>query len=406
MAKILVVDDDLSIRELLEIMLVREGYEVFLASGGREALGIIAQINLDLVITDIRMQDVDGIEVLKSVKASNPDTVVILISAFATVETAVVAMKEGAYDFIPKPFQIEEIKTVIRTALDHRTPEAERRVLEKKVKEGRHFGNLVGNSVEMQKVYDLIRKAAQTTTNILISGESGTGKELVARAVHEYSPRAELSFVAINCGGMPEQLIESELFGHRKGAFTGATTDKQGLIDMAHQGTLFLDEIGELSLPMQVKLLRVLQDKTYRPVGSTQERQVDARFIAATNKDLEREVIDGRFREDLYYRLNVINIHMPPLRARKGDIPLLAQFFLEKYSKTMGKDVRKISAYGLDVLGRYDFPGNVRELENIVERSVALEESSIVLPESLTLATYQATATTGCRPGFVRQPIR
>ncbi|MDY6850646.1 MAG: sigma-54 dependent transcriptional regulator, partial [Thermodesulfobacteriota bacterium] len=303
MERLLVVDDDLSLREFLELMLTREDYDVQVASGGREALDMAAQTRFDLVITDIRMEKVDGIAVLKGIKALNPETAVILISAFATAETAVVAMKEGAFDFIPKPFRIEELRSVIRSALVHRTPEAERLILEEKVKEGCHFGSLVGLSPAMLKVYDLVKRAAQTPTNILISGESGTGKELVARAIHDNSPRAEEKFVPINCGGMPEQLIESELFGHRKGAFTGAVADKPGLFETAHKGTIFLDEIAELSLPMQVKLLRVAQDKTYRAVGGTSERVVDVRFIAATNKDLEAEVMAGRFREDLYYRL-------------------------------------------------------------------------------------------------------
>ena len=389
MARVLVVDDDLSMREFLDLMLSREGYDVVLASDGQAALELVAQNKYELVITDIRMKDVDGIAVLKGVKAVHSDTVVILISAFATVETAVVAMKEGAYDFIPKPFRIEDMKAVIRGALSHRSPEDERKKLEEKVKEGCHFGSLVGLSTPMLQVYELIRRASQTDTNILISGESGTGKELVARAVHDNSPRSHERFVAINCGGMPEPLIESELFGYRKGAFTGANMDKPGLFELAHRGTIFLDELGELTMSMQVKLLRVAQDKTYRAVGDTTEHLLDIRFIAATNKELETEVINGRFREDLYYRMNVINIHMPPLRDRKDDIPLLAQYFLEKYSRAQKKDVRKISAFALDILSHYDFPGNVRELENIIERSVALEQSSIVLPESLNLATFK-----------------
>jgi two-component system response regulator PilR (NtrC family) len=389
MTRILVVDDDLSMREFLDLMLLREGYEVKTAPGGREALDLVAHVDFDLVISDIRMKEVSGIDVLKGVKEVAPRTVVILISAFANAETAVVAMKEGAYDFIPKPFNIEELKSVIRAALAHRTPEAERRMLTERVKEGCHFGSLVGLSPAMLKVYDLIRRAAQTATNILITGESGTGKELVAKAIHDNSPRRDQAFVAINCGGMPEQLIESELFGHRKGAFTGAHADKAGLFETAHKGTLFLDELAELSMPMQVKLLRAVQDKTFRAVGGTQEKSADVRFIAATNKELEREIMAGRFREDLYYRLNVINIHMPPLSERKGDIPLLAQFFLDKYAKDLDKDVRKISSYALDILQNYAFPGNVRELENIIERSVALEQSNIILPESLTLASYK-----------------
>ncbi|MFH1136601.1 MAG: sigma 54-interacting transcriptional regulator [Pseudomonadota bacterium] len=389
MADILVVDDDLSMREFLELLLAGEGYLVDIAASGEEALQIAAKKKFDLVISDIRMKKVDGIGVLKGVKALSPETVVILISAFATVESAVTAMKEGAYDFIPKPFKLQELKAVVGRALAHRNPEEERRALRQKVREGCHFGSLVGLSPPMLKVYDLIQRTAQTFINVLITGESGTGKELAARAIHENSPRAKEHFVAVNCGGMPEQLIESELFGHRKGSFTGAAADKPGLFELAHKGTIFLDELAELSLPMQVKLLRVVQDKTYRPVGDARERLVDARIIAATNRDLEAEVIAGRFREDLYYRINVINIQLPPLRERKGDIPLLAQFFLEKYSKAMNKDVRKVSAYALDILGRYDFPGNVRELENIVERSVALEQSSIILPESLTLASFK-----------------
>lgn len=389
------VDDDLSMREFLELMLTREGYEVDLAGGGVEALRLVKAQPYDLVITDIRMAGTDGIDVLRGVKEVHPDTVVVVISAFATAETAVLAMKEGAYDFIPKPFKIDELKAVVKSALDHRTPEAEKKVLEAKVKEGCQFGSLVGLSPPMLRVYDLVRRAAQTSTNIIISGESGTGKELVARAIHDNSPRAKERLMAINCGGMPEQLIESELFGYRKGAFTGATMDKPGLFELAHKGTIFLDELAELSLAMQVKLLRVVQDKTFRAVGDTKEHVLDVRFIAATNKDLESELMAGRFREDLYYRLNVINIHMPALRERKSDIPLLAQYFLNKYSQIMNKDVRKVSAYALDILSNYGFPGNVRELENIIERSVALEQSSIILPESLTLASFKEQRTLG-----------
>ena len=395
MTSILVVDDDLSMREFLELMLTREGYDIVLAGGGVEALKLARDKAYDLVITDIRMKGVDGIAVLRGVKEVHPETVVVVISAFATAETAVLAMKEGAYDFIPKPFKIEELKGVVRNALDHRTPEAEKKVLAAKVKEGCQFGSLVGLSQPMVRVYDLVRRAAQTSTNILISGESGTGKELVARAIHDNSPRAKERFMAINCGGMPEQLIESELFGYRKGAFTGASMDKPGLFELAQNGTIFLDELAELSLAMQVKLLRVVQDKTFRAVGDTREHILDVRFIAATNKDLEAELMAGRFREDLYYRLNVINIHMPALRERKGDIPLLAQYFLNKYGQIMNKDVRKVSAYALDILSNYGFPGNVRELENIIERSVALEQSNIILPESLTLASFKEQRTLG-----------
>ncbi|MBW1709263.1 MAG: sigma 54-interacting transcriptional regulator [Deltaproteobacteria bacterium] len=390
MDHILIVDDDLSMREVLELMLNREGYEVSLASNGQKALDLVAKKSIDLIISDIRMKYMDGIDILKKVKAIKPETIVILISAFATAETAVIAMNEGAFDFFPKPFQVEELKEVIKRALAHRTLEAEQQKLKENIAEGCHFGSLVGQSPQMLKVYELIRRAAQTPTNILITGESGTGKELVARAIHENAPtRAKEKFVTINCGGMPEELIESELFGHKKGAFTGALMDKPGLFEIANNGTIFLDEIGDLSMPMQVKLLRVVQEKTYRAVGGTEERKVDVRLISATNKDLENEVMNERFREDLYYRLNVINIKMPPLREREGDLPLLAHYFLEKYSRELGKKVWKISSYALDILSQYDFPGNVRELQNIIQRSVALEQSNIILPESLTLGSFK-----------------
>ena len=399
MHRILVVDDDLSMREFLELMLTREGYDVHLAANGQQALAKMGDEGpFDLVITDIRMKQLSGLDVLRRVKTLNPETIVILISAFATAETAVIAMKEGAFDFFPKPFKIEELKSVIRRALAHRTLEAEKRQLEINVSEGCHFGKLVGLSPQMLKAYDLIRRAARTPTNILITGESGTGKELVARAIHENSPRASQPFVTINCGGMPEQLIESELFGHKKGAYTGATADKSGLFDLANQGTIFLDEVGELSIPMQVKLLRVVQEKTYRAVGGAEEHTVDVRLIAATNKDLEQEVVEGRFREDLYFRLNVIPIHVPPLRERQGDLPLLAHYFLEKYSRELNKNVWKISSYALDILSQYDFPGNVRELENIIQRSVALEQSNIILPDSLTLGSFKRQRSFGEPP--------
>ncbi len=370
-------------------MLTREGYDVTTASNGQDALNQAIKNPFDLVITDIRMKHMDGINVLKRIKILNPETVVILISAFATAETAVLAMNEGAFDLFPKPFQVDELKAVVKRALAHRTLESERKTLEENIKEGCHFGSLVGLSPEMLKVYDLIRRAARTPTNILITGESGTGKELVARAVHENSLRAEEEFVTINCGGMPEQLIESELFGHKKGAFTGAAMDKPGLFEIANKGTIFLDEIGDLSMPMQVKLLRVVQEKKYRVLGGTEERTADVRFITATNKNLEDEVMEGNFREDLYFRLNVINIKLPPLRERQGDLPLLAHHFLEKYTQELEKAVWKISSYALDVLSQYDFPGNVRELENIIQRSVALEQSNIILPESLALGSFK-----------------
>jgi two-component system response regulator PilR (NtrC family) len=385
---ILVVDDERSMREFLDIMLTKEGYRVSFAESGEEAWELLENQAFDLLITDIRMKDVDGIAVLKRAKELRPETVVIMISAFATAETAVEAMREGAYDYIPKPFKVREFKRIVKDALQSRKP----------LPEGKdkgllgshyHFGFLVGESPQVKKVYDLIERVAPTKTNILISGESGTGKELVARAIHGESPRKDKPIVVINCAGIPENLIESELFGYKKGAFTGAASDKEGLFEAADGGTVFFDEVGELPPAIQVKLLRVIQERTFVAVGGTEEKSVDVRFISATNKELEEEVMDGRFREDLYFRLNVIHIAMPPLRERDGDLPLLAQHFLEKYALELGKDVKKISAYAMEILRQYPFPGNVRELENIIERSVALEASNIVLPESLTLSDFR-----------------
>ena len=384
---ILVVDDEQSMREFLEIMLTQEGYKVTLASNGRKACSILEKTKYDMVITDIRMPNIDGIDVLKKAKSLNPETIVVLISAFATASTAVEAMREGAYDFIPKPFKVSDFKKIVKDAIYSRklTP------LEKEQNQKKrfHFDCLIGESPQMRKIYDLIQRVSRTKTNILISGESGTGKELVAKAIHQLSDRHDKPFVAINCAGIPENLIESELFGYKKGAFTGANTDKDGLFASADGGTIFLDEIGELTLAIQVKLLRVIQETRFTAIGDTEERSVNIRIISATNKDLENEVIENNFREDLYFRLNVIQIKMPPLRGREGDLPVLAQHFLEQYSRDMGKEIRKISAYAMDILSHYAFPGNVRELENIIERSVALETSNIVLPESLALSNFR-----------------
>ena len=385
---ILVVDDDKSMREFLEILLVKDGYRVFLAENGERGCEILDLQPFDLVITDIRMKDIDGIGVLKKAKQVNPDSVVVMISAFATADTAVEAMREGAYDYIPKPFKVKDFKKIVKDALKSR-----KMPTIKKEKEAGgynyHFDYLIGESPQMKKVYGLVERVSNTKSNILISGESGTGKELVAKAIHRQSQRKARPFVAINCAGIPETLIESELFGYKKGAFTGAVTDKAGLFEVADGGTVFLDEVGELTPSIQVKLLRVIQERTFTSVGGTEEKRVDVRFISATNKDLEKEVLENRFREDLYFRINVIKISMPPLRIREGDLPLLSQYFLEKYSRDFGKDVKKISAYAMDILSQYSFPGNVRELENIIERSVTLETSNIVLPESLKLSHFQ-----------------
>ncbi len=391
MANILVVDDENSMREFLEIMLNKEGYQVATAAGGGEAIDLLKKSDFDLVITDIRMKEIDGLEVLKKCKELHPNTIVILISAYASTSTAVEAMKWGAYDYLPKPFKVREIKAVIRDALE--TAEAQESQ-EMEVRDGTariNYHGIVGESPEIKKILELLPRIAAATSNVLITGESGTGKELIAKAIHRESPRNDGPFVTVNCGSVPETLMESELFGHKKGSFTGATATRSGLFEAAHGGTLFLDEIAELSPPVQVKLLRAVQEKTFKMVGGSDDINVDVRIISATNRDLERDVMEGQFREDLYYRLNVINIHMPPLRERSDEIPLLAHHFLEKYSKEMGKDIRKISSFALDILKSYNFPGNIRELENIIERSVALESSNIVLPDSLTLSSFKQT---------------
>ena len=333
-------------REFLEIMLTKEGYQVIVAESGERACDILDDEEVQLVITDIRMNGMDGIGVLRKVKAINPDTPVVMISAFSSAENAVEAMREGAFDYVPKPFKVKDLTRVVKEALKSVTaPRREETVSEKEL----HFGTLIGESPQMKKVYDLIRRVASSRTNILIYGESGTGKELVAKAIHFQSDRRELPIVVINCAGIPETLIESELFGYKKGAFTGANTDKEGLFDVADGGTVFLDEIGELSPVIQVKLLRVIQDRTFTAVGGTEMKRVDVRFISATNKNLEDEVIEGNFREDLYFRLNVIPITLPPLRERENDLPLLAGYFLEEIFKGNGKrypkDIRLCHGY-------------------------------------------------------------
>ena len=386
---ILVVDDELSMRELLDVMLTKEGYQVACAETGREAITLIEKTDFDLLLCDIRLGDITGIDVLKALRNQNQETVVIMISAYATTEAAVEAMNEGAYDFVPKPFNNEELKQTIKNALKIKTLEHEKQILDDELKRTLHFGKIVGSSPAMRNIFKLIQQVAKTKTNILITGESGTGKELIAKAIHEESARHTDPFVVVNCGGIPETLMESELFGHKKGAFTGATQDKKGLFETADQGTIFLDEIGELSLPIQVKLLRAVQERVFKPVGSNEDVSVDIRIISATNKKLEDEVIAGNFREDLFYRLNVIEIKVPPLRERKGDLRVLAQHFLEKYSTEMGKEVSKISSYAIDLLNKYDFPGNIRELENLMERSVALSSTNIILPDSLALSLHK-----------------
>lgn len=381
--KILIVDDEKGIREFLEIMLKKEGYVVSSASSGEEAIKLFHGDSYDLVISDIRMKGMDGVELLKKVKEINPDAIVLMVTAYASVDTAIDAMKAGAYDYLTKPFKIDEVKHIIKNALDRKRLETENILLKKELKTKYSFANLIGSSPKMLEIYEIIKRVANTKTNILISGESGTGKELAARAIHYEGDRKDKPFVPINCGAIPENLLESELFGHQKGAFTGAIANKSGLFETANQGTIFLDEITELPIHLQVKILRVIQEKNFRRVGGIEDIAVDVRIIAASNKEIDKEVKAGKFREDLFYRLNVIPIHMPPLRERKEDIPSLAEHFIEKYKKELSKDIRGISREATDYLEAYSYPGNIRELENIIERAVALENTGIILPESL-----------------------
>ena len=371
--KILVADDEQSMREFLDIMLKKEGYKVSLASNGEEVVKLIDNDLFDLVLLDIRMPKLDGLSALKRIKAIAPETIVIMITAYASADTAIKAMKEGAYDYITKPFKVEEIKLIIKNALEKKNLQKENILLKQVVRDRYHFGNIIGQSPKMMVLYDLLEKVSPTKTNILIAGESGTGKELVAKAIHYNSPRKEKPFVTLNCGAIPESLIESELFGHMKGAFTDAIATRKGLFEVADEGTIFLDEISELPLLMQVKLLRVLQDKEFKRVGGTEDIRVDVRIISATNKDLEEAVKEKRFREDLFYRLNVIQIKLPPLRDRKEDVQILASHFLKKYTEELNKNILKISPEALQILLDYEYPGNVRELQNIIERAVALE---------------------------------
>lgn len=395
MLSILIVDDELSMREFLKILLEKDGHEVIAAADGASALEFATRHDFDLAISDIRMPGISGLDLLGELKKAKPDLPVILVTAFASPDDAVIAMKNGAFDYITKPFNVEEIKEVIRSATSRKTNDPLTQPAEP-------FPDIIGQSPEMLKIFDLIKRIAPTPANVLIYGESGTGKELVAKAIHNHSRVAGQPFVPITCSAIPESLLESELFGHIKGSFTGAIGNKEGLFQLADNGTAFLDEIGELTPIIQTKLLRVLQEREFKPVGSTKTNKVNVRIIAATNRSLEDEIMAGRFREDLYYRLAVVPIRVPPLRERKGDVPLLVEHFLEKYSRLLGKDVQTISSYGLEVLMGYDFPGNVRELENIIERGVAMEASNIILPESLTLSLHRKTnRSSGRNPLFV-----
>ena len=398
--KVLVVDDEQSMRDMLRIVLRRDGFDVIVARNGSEAIDLLQRQPVDLLLSDIRMPDVSGVDVLRAAKELNRDIVAIMMTAFASTDTAVEALRLGANDYFTKPFSMDELRLKVRHHFENHRLRQENVLLRRALGTAQEFCNMIGHSETMLAVFRMVETIGRTNSTVLITGESGTGKDLVARAIHFHSLRRDRPFVAVNCGAIPETLLESELFGHIRGAFTGADANKKGLIEVAENGTIFLDEIGEMNGTMQVKLLRVLQDRKFRRLGGTEEVQADIRVIAATNQDLQKLVAAGRFREDLFYRINVIPIHLPPLRERREDIPVLAEHFLAKFAELMGKPVRTIAADAITLLQNYGWPGNVRELENLVERGVALEAHEALLPETIAayLGARPASSSTGELP--------
>jgi len=397
---ILIVDDEGTLRESLGRLVAREGYSVTTAGTGEEAVALMDGRFFDLVITDIFMPGIDGIEVLKNCRARNPDQLVIIMTAFASIETAVEALRAGAFDYIMKPIIHEEIKQLIRTALRQRSLQTENTMLKKQIEREYDFSHIIGESARIKGVLSEVAKTADAKSNILLTGETGTGKELIARAIHYNSYRKEKPFVPINCSAIPDNLLESELFGHVKGAFTGAAGPKKGLFEEADGGTVFLDEIGEMSTTLQTKLLRVIEDRQVRPVGGTQSTQVDIRFISATNKDLVRATANGTFREDLFYRINTINLALPPLRERQEDIPILAGYFLRRLAAELGKPVARISDDAMSIFVGYPWPGNIRELKNIIERAVLITDSDAILPVHLPAGLLSVPSVLG--PGVLK----
>jgi two-component system response regulator PilR (NtrC family) len=404
MEKILVIDDEKSILDLLSVVFEKEGYLVETSLSATRAVEFMGHKDFDLIISDIKMPKMNGMELLKYVKENRPDIPVIMITAYGTIKQAVEALKAGAMDYVVKPFDVEELKIIVAQGLEKKRLREENIFLKKELKKKYDFENMVGKSKTMKEIYSLIEKVSVTDSTVLISGESGTGKEMAARAVHFLSNRRERSFVSINCGALPENLLESELFGHVKGSFTGAVATKKGMFEIAEKGTLFLDEVSEMSPWTQVKLLRSLQDKKVRRVGGTEEIPVDVRIIAATNQNLQERIDEGKFREDLFYRLHVISFEMPPLRQRKEDIRLLVSHFLEKYCKGMGRAIKRISPEVFNVFESYPWPGNVRELENTIERVVAIEERETItkesLPKEMLLPNRRQDVSLSLQPGF------
>ena len=378
--RILIVDDEEGMRRLLSRVLTREGYETSAVGSGAEALRLVASERFDLVVTDIKMPEMDGLQLLAELKEYEPSLPIIVITAYGTIENAVQALRSGAYDYIAKPFENDEIKLTVAKAFERERLLAENRYLHAEL-EGRYdFSGIVGGSLAMQQVYDMASSVAVSNANVMITGESGTGKELLARSIHYSSLRKEKPFVVLNCAAISEGVLESELFGHEKGAFSGALDTRKGRFERADQGTLFIDEVAEMSMAAQVKLLRVIQEHEFERVGGNKTISVDVRIVAATNKKLEDLVKDGNFREDLYYRLNVVNINVPPLRSRREDVEPLSRFFLEKYTAETGKKITDLSPRALSCLLAHDWPGNVRELQNAIERAVVLSKGSVLTP--------------------------
>jgi two-component system response regulator PilR (NtrC family) len=405
-ARVLIVDDERSMRELLSIVLRRDGYEVLTAEDGAAAVELLKKQRFDILITDIRMPQMNGVDLLREAKQIAPDLVSIIMTAFASTDTAVEALRLGAADYVHKsPNAASELRLRVGRELERKRLQQENVLLKRALGKSSQFSNIIGTSSAMLAVFQLVETIAPTSSTVLITGESGTGKELVARAIHVNSPRKDRPFVALNCGALSETLLDSELFGHMRGAFTGADANKKGLIEVAEKGTIFLDEIGEMSPVVQVKLLRVLQERKFRRLGGTEEIDADIRILAATNRDLSKMVVDGTFREDLFYRINVIPLRLPPLRERQDDIPLLADHFVTRFAEQMGKPITGISKAAMARLREYSWPGNIRELENAIERAVALERTPTILPDSLPeqirdLTTGVAAATTAAADAF------
>jgi len=404
MKKILIIDDEKSILHLLSVVFKKEGWKVETCLSSPNAIEVINKKDFDLIVCDIKMPQISGMEILKHVKEKKQDIPVIMMTAYGSIKQAVEALKIGATDYVMKPFEIDELKIIVANALEQKKLRLENIFLKKELRKKYSYEKMVGKSKKMMEVFSLIEKIATTDSTILITGESGTGKEVAAKAIHSLSPRHKNQFVSINCGALPENLLESELFGHVRGSFTGAVANKKGMFEVAQEGTLFLDEVGA-TLPLtQVKLLRALQEKKIRKVGDTEEVPVDVRIIAASNQDLKQKIKDGEFREDLFYRLNIISFKMPLLREKREDLPLLVTHFLKKYCERMGKEIKKISPKAMSIFESYSWPGNVRELENVIERAVAIEDSEIInensLPKELLTSPQDEELSLHLNPGF------